>query len=112
MSNYYPNPNSYQYGPYDGDGMPMNVPPMPLMGKPDNHMVLAVISTFFGFVPLGIAAIIVASKTDSLWAMGDVQGAWNASEKARKISIWALLLLPALTAFITLFFMAAVLLGM
>lgn len=117
MSNYYMEPNSHQYGQYphqydqyphqygqyDQDGMLLNVPPMPIMGKPNNHMVFAIISTVFGFMPLGIIAIVMASKTDTLWAMGDINGAWAASEKARKLSFWSIIT-PFLLLFIVFVF--------
>ena len=60
------------YNPMPGDGGAVGTPP------PNN---LA--------IPLGIVAIIQATKVNSLWAQGDHAGAREASEKAKKFSIWS-----------------------
>lgn len=74
-----------QFGQYPmQQAMPGQIP-----GKPDNNLILAILSTFFGFFPLGIAAIIISTKVDTLWQTGDVMGAWDAANKARKFSIWS-----------------------
>ena len=53
-------------------------------------MVPSIIGTIGGFLfccllglPAGIAAIVFGNKVDSLWNMGDYQGAQAASEKAK-----------------------------
>lgn len=51
-------------------------------------MVLAVLSTIFCCLPLGIVAIIYASKVDNLYMAGDYAGALSASKSARN---WALI---------------------
>ena len=40
------------------------------MRKPDNYLVWAILSTVFCCLPLGIVAIVKASKVDALWAQG------------------------------------------
>lgn len=62
----------------------------PSGGKPQNFMVPSIIATIGGFLfccllglPAGIAAIVFGNKVDSLWNMGDYQGAQAASEKAK-----------------------------
>ncbi len=56
--------------------------------KPKNYLVESIISTVLCCVPLGIVAIIQASKVDSLYAASDFQGAQTASDNAKK---WALI---------------------
>ena len=60
----------------------------PVMQKPGNNMVLAVLSTLFCCLPLGIVAIVYATKVDNLYYAGDYAGALSASKSARK---WAII---------------------
>lgn len=55
--------------------------------KPETHMVWAILSTLFCCLPLGIVAIIKASKVDSLWFDGRYDEAMAAAESAKKWSI-------------------------
>ena len=71
------------YGAYGSQSAPSG-------GKPQNFMVPSIIATIGGFLfccllglPAGIAAIVFGNKVDSLWNMGDYQGAQAASEKAK-----------------------------
>lgn len=71
------------YGAYGAQSAPAG-------GKPQNYMVPSIIATIGGFLfccllglPAGIAAIVFGNKVDSLWNMGDYQGAQTASEKAK-----------------------------
>lgn len=68
-------------------------------GKPQNYMVPSIIATIGGFLfccllglPAGIAAIVFGNKVDSLWNMGDYQGAQDASNKAKTWMIVAAVL--------------------
>jgi len=56
---------------------------------PPNYLVWAILSTIFCFLPLGIASIVFAAQVNSKWATGDVAGAQRASELAKKLTIWA-----------------------
>ena len=63
------------YGAYGAQSAPAG-------GKPQNYMVPSIIATIGGFLfccllglPAGIAAIVFGNKVDSLWNMGDYQGA-------------------------------------
>ncbi|MDR2119316.1 MAG: CD225/dispanin family protein [Tannerella sp.] len=58
-------------------------PPMP-----ENYMIWAVLATVFCCLPLGIAAIVNASKVSSAYMSGDYAGAQKASDAAKKWSIW------------------------
>ncbi|MFD5867850.1 CD225/dispanin family protein [Corynebacterium sp. NPDC060344] len=71
------------YGAYGGQQGPAGQ-------KPQNFLVPSIFATIGGFLfccllglPSGIAAIIYGNKVDSLWNMGDYQGAQDASNKAK-----------------------------
>ena len=59
---------------------------------PSNHLVLAILSTVFGFLccsginlPFGIVAIVFASQVNGKYASGDFQGALSSAKQAK---IW------------------------
>ena len=54
--------------------------------KPDSHMFLAILSTLFCCFPLGMYAIILASKVDGLYLMGEYE---EARMKANDAEEWA-----------------------
>jgi len=56
---------------------------------PPNYLVWAILSTIFCFLPLGIASIVFSAQVNSKWAIGDAAGAQRASELAKKLTIWA-----------------------
>ena len=56
---------------------------------PPNHLVWAILTTLFCCLPLGIASIVFAAQVNSKYAAGDLAGAQDSSEKARKFAIWA-----------------------
>ena len=56
---------------------------------PPNHLVWAILSTIFCCLPLGIASIVFSAQVNSKYAAGDVAGAQDASDKARKFALWA-----------------------
>jgi hypothetical protein len=57
--------------------------------KPDNNMLGAVLSTICCCLPLGIVAIIKASKVNTLYYSGQYEEAVLMADSARKWSIWA-----------------------
>ena len=57
------------------------------MPKPNNHMLLAILSTIFCCLPTGIVAIIYANQVDSTYAAGDYAGAQSKANAARN---WAI----------------------
>ena len=65
--------------------------------KPDNYLVLSIISVFFCCIPLSIAAIIYAIKVDDYWSKGDYESAYDASNKAKKLLIWSAVATAVLT---------------
>jgi hypothetical protein len=74
-------------------------PPMPAYGAsgaqsiaPPNYLVWAILSTVLCFLPLGIASIVFAAQVNSKWAVGDVAGAQHASEIAKKLTIWTVVI--------------------
>jgi hypothetical protein len=72
-----PNPPP-PYGAYAVQGSP-----------PPNYLGWAILSAVLGFLPLGVASIVFAAQVNSKWAIGDVDGAQNASERAKRFAIWA-----------------------
>ncbi|KRG42168.1 hypothetical protein ARC78_09445 [Stenotrophomonas pictorum JCM 9942] len=73
-----------------------------------NNLVWAILSTLFCCLPLGIVSIIHAAKVNGLLAAGDVAGARDASEKAKKWAIWSAL---AWVVVVILYVVVFVLLG-
>lgn len=54
-----------------------------------NNLVLAILSTLFCCLPIGIVAIIQATKVNSFVAQGNIAAAQEASAKAKKFAIIA-----------------------
>jgi len=54
-----------------------------------NNLVWAILATIFCCLPLGIVSIINAAKVNGLLAAGDVAGARDAADKAKKWAIYA-----------------------
>ena len=67
-----------------GYGQPAGPPP-------PNYLVWAILSTLFCCLPLGIVSIVFSTQVNSKWATGDVAGARDASEKAKKFALWSAL---------------------
>ena len=57
--------------------------------KPDSNMVWAIISITI-CLPFGILALVESVKVDSLYSDGDVNGAIQASENAKKWAMWSI----------------------
>ena len=72
--------------------------------KPDNYLVLSIISVFFCCIPLSIAAIIYAIKVDEYWSKGDYESAYDASNKAKKLLIWSAVATAILTIAAIIFY--------
>jgi uncharacterized membrane protein YjfL (UPF0719 family) len=53
-----------------------------------NHLVWAILSTLFCCLPLGIVSIVFAAQVNSKVAAGDIAGAREASDKAKKFAMW------------------------
>ena len=68
---------------------------------PDNNLVWAILCTVMCCMPLGIVAIIKATKVNTLWAQGDQEGAYKAAADAKKYSIWGA---ASIVIFIILYF--------
>lgn len=54
-----------------------------------NHLVWAILSTLFCCLPLGIVSIVFAAQVNGKAAAGDIAGAREASDKAKKFAMWA-----------------------
>ena len=72
--------------------------------KPDNYLVLSIISVFFCCIPLSIAAIIYAIKVDEYWSKGEYESAYEASNKAKKLLIWSAVATAVLTIAVIIFY--------
>ena len=59
----------------------------PLEPKPSNYLVISIITTILCCWPIGIPAIINASKVNKLWDSGDYAGAQEASKRAKTFTI-------------------------
>lgn len=57
--------------------------------KPDNHLVIAILTTLMCCLPFGIVSIVNATKVDAAYASGNYQEAVSRSEDAKKWAIWA-----------------------
>lgn len=79
------------------------------VSPPSSHLVLAILTTIFCCLPLGIVSIVYASRVDSLYSVGDIAGATYNSLQARKWAYWGIGL--ALVGAV-LYFLFVVCLGM
>jgi Interferon-induced transmembrane protein len=70
--------------PYGAQGVPGATG-----APPPNNLVWGILSTVLCCLPLGIPSIVFATQVNTKWAAGDVAGAQDASDKARKFAIWA-----------------------
>ena len=57
--------------------------------KPDNYLVIAIVSTVLCCLPLGIVSIIHSTKVDNLWNAGQYDEAKRASRQAKQFAIYA-----------------------
>ncbi|MCQ2249607.1 MAG: CD225/dispanin family protein [Bacteroidales bacterium] len=71
------------------------------MRKPDNYLVLAIISTVLCCWPAGIVSIVKAAKVDSCWARGEFDEARRNSDEAKK---WAIISIVVALLVIVLYF--------
>ena len=59
-------------------------------GAISNYLVQSILVTLFCCLPLGIVAIINASQVNNKISAGDIAGAMEASQKAKKWCFWSL----------------------
>jgi hypothetical protein len=81
-----PPPNQPPFGSHghgSGQGWPLSGP------KPPNHLVWAILTTLCCCLPFGIVSIVFAAQVDSKYNGGDLAGALQASENAKKWAIAA-----------------------
>lgn len=66
---------------------------------PKTWLVESILVTFFCCIPFGIAGIVNASKVETLYNSGDIEGAERASQEAgkwTKIGFWSMLVIIGL----------------
>ena len=54
-----------------------------------NHLVWAILATLFCCLPGGIVSIVYAAQVNSKIAAGDLAGARDSSDKAKKWAMWS-----------------------
>ena len=79
------NNEQYNYGQYNGGQYMGSQPERPVNGTP--YLVFSILATLFCCLPLGIAAIVYASRINSAQNAGDYQGAQDAAKKAKLFTI-------------------------
>ena len=75
---------------------------------PENNLVWAILCTVMCCMPLGIVAIIKATKVNTLWYQGDKEGAIKAAADAKKYSIWGAI---SIGVFVVLYIIAMLIFG-
>ncbi|MBD3825907.1 MULTISPECIES: CD225/dispanin family protein [Stenotrophomonas] len=61
-----------------------------------NYLVWAILTTLFCCLPLGVVSIVYASQVDGRRAVGDLEGAYDASRKAGWWALASALVAPVL----------------
>lgn len=69
--------------PYQPGGNSFGASAAPTDQCPNNYLVWTILTTILCCWPLGIPAIVYATKVEKLWNAGDRAGAQNASEQAK-----------------------------
>lgn len=77
--------------PYAAPASPTQarVAPGTPMAPIPNHLVWGILTTLLCCWPFGVVSIVYATKVESRRAEGDVEGAWDASRKARLWAMWS-----------------------
>ncbi len=83
--------------------VPNSTPP-----QVSNNLVWAILTTLFCCLPLGIVSIIYAAQVNTKLAAGDVEGAQDSANKAKKWAIWSA---AAFVALIVLYFILMLAIG-
>ncbi|XP_070564019.1 proline-rich transmembrane protein 1-like [Ptychodera flava] len=65
--------------------------PLPAWRIPDDHFIMALVTTILCFWPIGMFALWKSREVYKASARGDLEGAWLASNSARMLS-WATLI--------------------
>lgn len=68
---------------------PPGNPTGPTGTPPPNYLVWAILSTLFCCLPLGVVSIVFAAQVNSKYAMGDIAGAQESSNKAKMWAMWS-----------------------
>ena len=85
-----PPPGGYGGGSGGGLGQgPGGYGGQPAGPPPNNYLVPAILTTLFCCLPLGVVSIVFAAQVNGKHASGDIAGAHEASEKAKKFAMWS-----------------------
>lgn len=77
-----------------------------------NNLVWAILSTLFCCLPLGIVSIVFAAQVNTKLTAGDVSGARESADKAKKWAIYSVIAWVVLVVLYLIFFFALGGLGM
>jgi len=80
--------------------------PGPTGPKPQNYLVVAILTTLFCCLPFGVVSIVYAAQVDSKYNSGDYAGSVASSESAKKWAIISAVAALALTVGWLLFVVA------
>ncbi len=69
-----------------------------------NNLVWAILSTLLCCLPVGIVSIVYAAQVNGKLAAGDVAGAQESSDKAKKWAIWSAIAWLIMVVLYVLFF--------
>ena len=83
-------------------------PPKSVPAPPDNYLALAILSTLFCCLPLGVVSIVYSARVNSLWTMGHYDAAKATARKAKK---WALASVIATVALVVLYVLFVLVFG-
>lgn len=59
--------------------------------RPKNYLLESILTTICCCLPLGIVGIVFASQVNSKYALGDYEGALQASKEAKKWMTWGII---------------------
>ena len=79
------------------------------MGSVNNNMVMAILTTIFCCLPLGIVSIVNAAQVNKKLATGDYNGAVQSAKQAKT---WAMVAIGVGLVVIVLYFIGGVLAGL
>ena len=69
-----------------------------------NNLVWAILTTLFCCLPAGIVSIVYAAQVNGKLAVGDIAGARESSDKAKKWAMWSAIAALVMIALYVLFF--------
>ncbi len=75
---------------------------------PPNNLVWGILTTIFCCLPLGIVSIVFAAQVNSKFIAGDIAGAQDSADKAKKWAIWAAVIGAILSVISIIFYVLVI----